>query len=119
MLKFHPITGRAIVSSDFLIRSETDLVPFLRRMDPAKRDPSVPPKKVWSGKMPNLLYVPNHFPEICLILRAGSGSLKLRGLEFFHDRLNIIRGCRIAIAAHMTGDGLGFAAGNNSFELLE
>jgi hypothetical protein len=41
-----------------------------------------------------------------------------RGLEFFHDRLNIIRGCRIAIAAHMTGDGLGVPAGNNSFELL-
>jgi hypothetical protein len=35
------------------------------------------PDRVWSGKMPNLLYVPNHFPEICLILRAGSGSLKM------------------------------------------
>ena len=64
--------GCVIAGSDFLIRAETDLAPFLRRMDPAKRDPSVPPKKVWSGKMPNLLYVPNKFPEICLILHPLS-----------------------------------------------
>ena len=75
-------------------------------MDPAKRDPSVPPEKVWSGKMPNLLYVPTHFPEICLILRAGSGSLKHCG----QVRLNVadeVYGLRVGDEGNDSGKDKG------------
>ena len=69
-------------SGDFVT---ADLAYCLRRMDilsvhscrKGLVGQDAQPTLVWSGRMPNLLYVPDHFLEVCLILRAGSGSLDL------------------------------------------